>query len=1063
MSGVVRFRSVNLREDLLDPRRLAHYQPTRRSAPVVRAVLESGARMVIAAYGSGKSLAAGVGCLLVSNGDKTVLRDVVAKMGSVDPDLAIAAERRTKQRDRGRIIVLSGHVRDLPGALCEAVGAKKGRGIEAALDALEALDGADRIAIVWDEFGRHLEGIVNEGRSRELDAVQRLAEWAVRAREPSASLTLLLHQNLLAYATVLNQTSRNEWRKIEGRFEQIRFVEDSQELYGLAATVISERRPDGVRPPKEAVLRRAARGAIAAGWFDGMSDEGHVAALLGRAYPVSAAALHVLPRLVARIGQNERSLFGFIDSANLSRSIGMEEVYQGISDSMRSDVGIGGSHRRWVETETARSRAADDVEREALAAACLLQMGVDGERRRLARATLETAVSSHGGVSADRAAQAVEALIARKLLLHRKLNDDVSIWHGADVDLASRVRDERARRMEGFDLLSFLEAQHPAPFVRPTGHNLKFGTARYVTGRYVRASDVGAGASPPAADHGRSEWGQVYYVLADSAEELDRARRRVEAGWPGSDCALVVLPSEPISVLEAALEIDALVALQADSSLEAEDPLVRQELTELLAVARRQLAVLLHRLTTDRPTAAEWWRAGERLRVNRDYPGGVAASSLLDALYPRTPRIVNDQLMRNRLSRQMETARIRVLTRILERGGSPRFGYREEELTSAEGSVLKTVLEETGLYSSESDAGRFAAPEDLRDPGLRAAWAIVAEFFRSPGRKSLADIVSTLSAPPIGLPAGVLPLLVVAGFKAFGRAVSLRVDGAYPSDVLGFDASRMFLDPQRVEVEVHPSDEETRRYLSELAYIFSHRTPGPMDDAVRFAADALSAWRRSLSDGVRRSRRHTDDGRKLLSLLADIDDPPRLILSALPEAFGNLHKGGRFASALRVAEKARADVDRLVEGYTREAVEVVADVLSLRRSDDPVAGVQTWVRCFDVPSLLRREDLTMIDKAVLRTALDTTNGRYTAESLARAVSSVLLQRGIDRWEDGTASQLRKALRECRVRIEDAALSDLTPGGDLEEVINARIEALQAQLRKIRENAAPMQLAAGGTR
>jgi hypothetical protein len=105
----------------------------------------------------------------------------------------------------------------------------------------------------------------------------------------------------------------------------------------------------------------------------------------------------------------------------------------------------------------------------------------------------------------------------------------------------------------------------------------------------------------------------------------------------------------------------------------------------------------------------------------------------------------------------------------------------------------------------------------------------------------------------------------------------------------------------------------------------------------------------------------------------------------------------------------------------------------------------------------------MIDKAVLRTALDTTGGRYTAESLARAVSSVLLQRGIDRWEDGTALQLRKVLRECRTRIEDAALSDPTPGGDLEEVINARIEALQAQLRKIRENATPVRLAAGGTR
>jgi hypothetical protein len=1064
MSSVIRFRSVNLREDLLDPRRLVHYQPTRRSAPVVRAVLEGGARMVIAAYGSGKSLAAGVGCVLVSNRDTAVLGELVARMGSVDPDLAISAERRMRQRDKGRVVVLSGHVRDLPTALCEAVGASKGRSMDAALDALEAVEGTDRLAIVWDEFGRHLEGIVNEGRSRELDAVQRLAEWAVRTRAPSASLTLLLHQNLLAYATVLNQTSRNEWRKIEGRFEQIRFVEDSQELYSLAATVISERRPNGMIPPKEASLRRVARGAIAAGWFDGMSDETRVADLLGQAYPFSAAALHVLPRLVARIGQNERSLFGFIDGTDLSRPVGMEEVYQGFSDAMRSDVGIGGSHRRWVEAETARSRAEDEVEHEALAAACLLQMGVDGERRRLSRAALESAIASRKGFSPERAAAAVDALTSRKLLLHRRLNDDVSIWHGADVDLASRVREERARRLEAFDLLAFLETHHPAPFVRPIGHNLKFGTARYLRGEYVRASDVASGAPLSAGGPTKAAWGRVLYVLADSAEELNKARRRVESGWPGSEQALVVLPAEPISVFEAALEIDALVSLQTDASLEAEDPLVRQELTELLAVARRQLAILLHRLTTDRPNSAGWWYAGQRLHVNRDHPAGVAASTLLDELYPQTPRIVNDQLMRNRLSRQMETARIRVLTRLLERAGDARLGYRDEELSSAEGSVLRTVLEATSLHVSEGESGRFAQPEELEDPGLQAVWTIIADFFRTPGVKSLGDLVSALSAPPIGLPAGVLPLLVVAGFKAFGRAVSLQVDGAYPSDVLGFDASRMFLEPRNVQVEVHLSDEETMRYLAEFAYIFSHHRPGELDEAVRFAVDAVASWRLTVSEGIRRSRRHTDDGRKLLNLIADSGDPAGLVLNVLPNAFGaRLSRLGRFESTLRMLEKARNDVDRLVEGYVREAVEVIGEVLSLQRGNDPVAGIQGWTGCLDVPSLLCREDLTLTDKAVLRTALDTTNGRYSAESLARAISSILLRQGIEKWEDGTAAQLRKALRECRARVEEAALSDPEVGSGIELLITARIEALEAQLRRIRQGAAPLKIAAGGMR
>lgn len=1063
MSGVVSFRSVNLREDLRDPRRLAHYHPTRRSVSVVRSVLEGGSRMVIAAYGSGKSLAAGVGALLVTNDAAAAVKPVIERLGAVDPDLAILAERRVNSRTKGRVIVLSGHVRDLPGALCEAIGARKAKSIDGALDAMEALTNTDRVAVIWDEFGRHLEGIVNEGRSRDLDAVQRLAEWTDRARQPSASLTLLLHQNLLAYATVLNQTSRNEWRKIEGRFQQIRFVEDSQELYELAATVISERRPDGLVPPGDAALRRVAAGAMEAGWFDGMADEGRVVALLARAYPVSAAALHVLPRLVARIGQNERSLFSFIGSADLSRAVGMEEVYQAFSDAMRADVGIGGSHRRWVEAETARSRASDDVEREALAAACLLQMGVDGERRKLTRGALQTAVASKDGASFRKATPAIEALISRKLLVHRKLNDDVSIWHGADVDLNARVREERARRFEGFDLLRFLDAQHPAPFVRPTGHNLRFGTARYLVGRYMKASDVAAGAALPPAG-AEAPWGSVVYVLADSAEELAKARRRVEGGWPGSDRTLVVLPSDPIAVHEAALEIDALVSLQGDDTLLAEDPLIRQELAELLAVARRQLAVVLHRLTSDRPTGAEWWRAGQRLPVDRDHPAGMAASTLLDDLYGSTPRIVNDQVMRNRLSRQMETARIRVLTHVLEKGHEAKLGYRDEELTSAEGSVYRTVLVRTGLHRSEGTTGRFAEPSEIADPGLWAVWGLIADFFTQPGSKTLDSLVTKLSSPPYGVPAGVLPLLVVSGYKAFGRAVSLYVDGNYPADLLGFDAARLFLNPQSVDFNVYASDEKTLGYLSEVAYIFAHRRPGPMDEAVRFAIDAIDAWRRTISDGVKRSRRHTDDGRKLLNLLAEHANPDFLLMSELPDVFGARQPNlGRFGSTLRTLEKARNDVDRLVEGYVREAVEVVGEVLSLERGAEPLVGVQSWVRCLNVPALMRREDLTMVDKAVLRTASDTTNGRYSAESLARAVSSVLLQRGVEKWEDGTAAQLRRLLRECRTRIEDAALVDPQPGDPIAGIVEARIEQLNDLLRRLRWEDEAKRVAVGGMR
>ena len=75
-------RSVSLRDDLAVAARLAHYRPTRRSLPVTRAVLGGDATMVVAAYGSGKSLAAGIGALCIANDSDTykTLNPVLARL-----------------------------------------------------------------------------------------------------------------------------------------------------------------------------------------------------------------------------------------------------------------------------------------------------------------------------------------------------------------------------------------------------------------------------------------------------------------------------------------------------------------------------------------------------------------------------------------------------------------------------------------------------------------------------------------------------------------------------------------------------------------------------------------------------------------------------------------------------------------------------------------------------------------------------------------------------------------------------------------------------------------------
>lgn len=1054
MTQEIFLRAISLRDDVSVPERLAHYRPTRRSLPVVRAVIEGGATMVIAAYGSGKSLAAGIGALVVLNDPPTykTLNPVIRRLRGVDPSLHALVRKRRVSPSCGRVAVLTGYVPDVASALARAAGLDTAPAdLSGVLKRLSRC-GSDQIAIVWDEFGRHLESLVAEGRARDLHALQQLAEWASRARNPRVSLVLLMHQSLLAYAGSLNQTSRNEWRKIEGRFQPIRFVEDSRELYELIADVISTRRPEVLPKSHERIRRRIAQGAISARWFDGLEDARHVMQLLSNARPLTAAALQVLPRVVARVGQNERSLFTFIEEAKLDTALGTLEVYKAFSDAMRSDVGIGGMHRRWVETENALSRVENENEREALTAACLLQLGVNGERRRLSRNTLELAVASRGG-GLKAATRAVESLITRKLLIHRRPNDDVSIWYGTDVDLAGRIRDERSRREDRFDLVSFLEENHPAPFVRPMRHNAERGTARYLRGHYITTQSLLMLSEPETLLPGHGEWGHIYYVLSDSAEDIAAARARIENEWAEVDAPVVfVISNEPIPVKDAALEVAVLTALRRDDMLLGEDPLVSQEIDELLSIARRHLVLVLHRLITDRPVGTAWLHAGRQLGITPECPASITASQLMDAWYPMTPQIANDQVMRNKLSRQMQTAQVRVILRVMEHGHRAHLGYASDN-TSAEASVYRTVLERTGIHYSNKDDGHFAEPTQINEPGLRTAWGLIARYFREPAidPKPLSDIVGVLTAQPMGLPLGVIPILVMAGYRAFARAVSLRTDGTYVPDVLGFEASNMFIEPHRHTVTVYDLSDSVAVYLQEIAYVFAHKRPRPDQELIRFACDTLAHWKASLPETARRSTYLSKDALRFLRLVNEASDPATLILFDLPDSFGCSGNNDSYDAIPTIVEKVRNEVDSLIEGYVDEAVKVIGKTLAVNSGDGVLGGVQSWIKCLDVQDLLRRSDLRITDKAVLRTALDTLNGRYSPQSLARTLSSILLQQGIDQWQDTTIDQFWMLLRECRQRIEETALASDTPNRCMVPLVQARIDALEGMLRRMGED------------
>jgi len=1006
--------------------------------------------MVVAAYGSGKSLASGVGGLLVENArrHRVALQPILDRLERVDQDLAKRAGKRVRSNRHGLVLVLHGYVPDMARTLAEQAQIKGEVGdVRKLLTSLRTRarrKGIDRIAIIWDEFGRHLEGLVADGRTPDLMALQDLAEWVARQSNPRATLTLLLHQNFLNYAGRLNQTARYGWRKIEGRFTTLRFVDDSRELYELIARVVAAARPQQAPATSARRLGQMANLGLQVGWYGSFPSVDALKPLFADAWPLSPAALYVLPLLSARVAQNERSVFSFLDNTDLSHAVGLEQVYTYFAEAMRCDTGLGGTHRRWLEAESARGRASNALEREILAAACLLQLGTGGERRRLPRATLVYAASAGTGQKVGNVERSIDDLLKRKLLLHRLRNDDISIWHGADVDIRSRVDEEKARLQAQFDLATFLSKECPPPFERPLRHNVERGVGRFWTGCYVPATDlISSGPEHPVFSLAPGMDGRLVYAIPETGQHLNALRELAERGMPEDPGIVLVVPDRPLEATDAALELAALINLHEDQDLLGTDPLVLPELKELTAVAREYVHKVLAQLTDPVRGSATYFTLRRSHRTSDGSPLSNLLSELADARFPGTPRLLNEHVVRHRITRPIVNARKKVVLGILERTGTEHLGFGG--MTTPDASIYRTVVHSTGLYCKRARGWSWASPREVRDEELSEAWTLLRDFFAEPEKepKPVGDFVDRLLSPPYGLRRGVLPILFSAGLRAFGRALAIRGDGSYLPDILATDVETICAEPERFTVHVVKLTNGTRTYLEGLVTEFGGDGAAVDGDLVRAAFDGISTWKAQLPAAALSTDKPGDEVRMLQVALRTCHDPLDLLFERLLTVSGASRPGSR---ALAGVAKARRALEEVVDGYTAQAVNAVGRALTVgpNGSGDILLRAKTWADCVTEGEAV--DSLDLPSRGLLARARDATNGHYTEASFALALSTILLGRGFEKWDDRTCRQFDAALRTHVDRIERAAIENGKAKPKMAPILESRIERLVLQLQ-----------------
>ena len=160
------------------------------------------------------------------------------------------------------------------------------------------------IMIVVDEFGKNLEYMAHHPDKGDIYILQMLAE------AERVFLWVCLHQAFDDYATGLTTQQRIEWAKVQGRFEDISFVETPQQMISLMKRAL-------IRSDRNGISQIISRWAEQFGKkmiqikdsFNGSDLDKETIFSLYPLHPLTALAL---PELCRRFAQNDRTLFSFL-------------------------------------------------------------------------------------------------------------------------------------------------------------------------------------------------------------------------------------------------------------------------------------------------------------------------------------------------------------------------------------------------------------------------------------------------------------------------------------------------------------------------------------------------------------------------------------------------------------------------------------------------------------------------------------------------------------------------------------------------------------------------------
>lgn len=899
------------------------------------------------------------------------------------------------------------------------------------------------IVIIIDEFGKNLEYMAHHPDKGDIFILQLLAE------ANCIYLFVSLHQAFEEYASGLTAQQRLEWGKIQGRFEDISFVESSEQMLAFMSRVLkradhsllenmvqkwADQRSKDMKNVKYSLLNKMDTATISS---------------LYPLHPLTAAAL---PELCRRFAQNDRTLFAFLCSKDanafsgflMNREIreensklpviGLDFLYDYFFSVSTTAFLDRAESQRWIEIQDIirNSGSFSSMSQKVLKTVGVLNLISSSNGLKATQDILKLVLKTESGITDKSVESEIKSLEQRKILMFRKYANEYRLWEGSDFDIFNAIHEKKSTLamkpleqvlQEVFPLISFIASRH----------SYKTGTVRKFEARWISIDKLKQEIPMPQSGYD----GLLVFCFGNE---------RIEQGIPkmcrdGRPLIIAYAPCQN-QIKELALEAAAAKAVLTEAPELVRDGVARKEAKYRVHAAEDQLKIYVEQVFTPGSSALNWYANGVLQKVNSHRDISMLASSLCDNYFYKSPHIGNEMINHDSLSSAAARARRELAEAMVIHSREKNIGMTGY---GPEVAMYRSLFLSTDLHQEMPNGSwHFVSPR--QDSDLFPLWQKLDEYVErdSVDGINIECLIDALKEPPFGLREGIIPLFICLFLMVHSDEIALFQEGVYRPYVDDAEISLLLKRPDLFSMKRFATVGLRREFFE--AYLNVLNTAHVSDELGLRNATLLSIvgplvqFVENLAKYSKYTRNISKYAIRIRSAILNATDPIKLLFEDLPlavDADQNVKNSGKSDDKWKsdFQKCLRDGLLELMNAYDNLKENVERIILVSFSYKGSLADLYHVLRSRVKPLLkaCKDENLKPVLSAIIKTYDD-------PQHWLQGIAASVVKKQMDSWNDGDIDYFAFAIKDYADRID--ALEEFASAGiDIELNDNARVVSI----------------------